>query len=715
MTILKRLRAQPRWRVITAAGVVVVLACGATVAAFAFAPDSEPAAVAPTSTPSATATPTPTPTPTPEPAALPTADATASFDGWSQDNEADVASTFTAEAGDAADGAIALRIASTNPADNPTRRALSQTVAVTPSTTYTFTASIQGTPNAKAKPQLAVFMGSEGQGRYDFTSTSGAWTEQTWKYTTGAAETETPVSLLTVGPVTDIALDKLTMTAAGAADNLLANPSFEAFSADNPRITNASLMLETGSAATLGVSWRVPGASWTVTDETGASVSTGTLDLQPGLAVVSLQDLDPGYYSIDIVNNDNGSDNIQTSLAIVDPVAKGASATDERFGVGVHLAPAYLNSGRVASEIGFGTVRTDTLWHLIEKRQGEYLFPDVEESMIQDYAANGVGLLPLSVYKNKLYDNNKTPSTPEGLAAYAEFTNAVVSHYGSPAVEVYNEFNNPPMNKGACGPTAACYVPLLKATAERVKADHPETLIVGPSIARTDDVFLTELYQAGGLNYLDAVSWHPYDYGPGIGPEFLEASLQNQVAKMKEYNNGIAKPIWISELGWSTAGYTEQEQADNLVRAQAISLANGVEKFFWYDLVNDQNDLAHHEGNFGLVRQVTEEVPLFAPKPSAVAQAVLIREVSGKPFTSRDEQADTSVYSYVFGSGAAVTRVAWATTAKTLTYAATTDITVTDQFGATTTLEPVDGRITVQVDGHPRYLDGDVSDLQVVG
>ncbi|WP_130177851.1 glycosyl hydrolase [Cryobacterium sp. SO1] len=709
MTIRNPLRGQPRWRIITGAAVVVALAGGATAFTLTAAPaPSESGALPPSPSESAV----PTPTPIPARVVPPTADATASFEGWSQDNEEDTASTFTAEAGDPTDGAITLRLSSANPADNQTRRALSQVVAVAPATKYTFTAAIKSMSETAAKPQVAVVMGSEGQERYDFASTTTAWDEQTWAYTTGAAETSLPVSFLTVGPTTDISIDQLTMTAAGAADNLLVNASFESFAADNPRITNDSLMLTSGREATLGVSWRVPGASWTITDETGTTVTTGELDLQPGLAVVSLQDLDPGYYSIDIVNNDNGSDNIQTSLAVVDPFAENHPETDDRFGVGVHLSQPFVNSGQVAGEIGFSHMRTDARWRTTEVSPGEYVFPALEDGMIQDYADHGVEMLPLSVYNNKLYDGGKTPSTPEGLAAYAAYTNAVVAHYGSASVEVYNEFNNPPMNKGACGPTATCYMPMLKATAERVKADHPETLIIGPSIARTDDIFLTELYKAGGLDYLDAVSWHPYDYSPGIGPEFLEASLQNQVAKMKEYNDGVAKPIWITELGWSTAGYTEQEQADNLVRAQAISLANGVERFYWYDLVNDETDLTHHEGNFGLVRQVTEEVPLFAPKPSAVAQAVLIREIAGKPYTSRDELADTSVYSYVFGTGAEATRVAWATTVKTLTYAADTDISVTDQFGATSVVKPVDGRITVEMTGQPRFIEGDVSDMQ---
>ena len=125
----------------------------------------------------------------------------------------------------------------------------------------------------------------------------------------------------------------------------------------------------------------------------------------------------------------------------------------------------------------------------------------------------------------------------------------------------------------------------------------------------------------------------------------------------------------------------------------------------------------HHAGpsraqNFGLVRQTTGTVPAYAPKPSAVSQAVLIRKVSGKDFTARDASANTAVHSYAFGADAATTRVAWAVTPTTVTYAATEDVTQTDQFGAISTLTPVDGRITVELDGHALYLDGALSDMQ---
>jgi hypothetical protein len=711
MNIFKRLRDQPRWRIITAVIIVAALAIGVTVVALLPRTSGSPIAATPAPTEAAEPTATPTPTPTPEPVALPTADVAASFDGWTQDNDSDGASTFTAEAGDAADGNIALRLESTNPAENPTRRALSQVVGVTPATTYTFSASVKNTSTIGEAPSVAVIMGAAGQGRFDFPTASTGWAQETWTYTTAADETSLPVSVLSVGPTSETRLDNISMTAKGSPDNLIINPSFEAFAAPNPQITNASLILPTGEA-TLGVSWRIPGASWALADETGARVAEGTVDLQPGLGVVSLQDVQAGYYSIDIVNNDNANDVIRTTLAIVAPVADGAPATDSRFGVGIHLSPAYLDSAEVTVELGYAGVRTDGRWNAVEKVPGQYNWPVDTDTLMRQYMAEGLHVLPISSYGNKLWDKGVTPSSPAGIAGYAAFTNEIATHYESDAVEIYNEFNLPVRNKSACGVTPACYMELLEPAVAAVKANHPETLIIGPATARQDDAWLTGFYQAGGLDYLDAVSFHPYDYTPESGPEFLEASVQQVNNRILEYNNGQAKPLWITELGWSTAGYSEEDQADNLVRSQAISLANGVERFYWYNLVNDGTDPAEHEGNFGILHQKSATVPAFAPKQAAVAQAVLIRKVAGKAFTARDAHENTGVYSYAFGSEESSTRVAWATTPTTVSYSATEDVTSTDQFGAITTLEPVDGRITIELDGHPLYLDGLLGDLQ---
>lgn len=699
----KREKPKPRRRLIAVA--VVVLAALGGVAVFAL--NSGFPTGTPTAAPDATIAPTATAKPVT--GQLDTAYVGAKFRGWQRGDRKDT-TTFNAEAGNPKDGRLALRITSPASSTSAVPPSLNQQVPVTPKTEYTFGAWIRGSAPAVTPAGVAAVMGTTASSRFDFAPAGATWTHQTWAYKTSADQTVLPLSLVSTGPDTDVSVDMLTMTAAGSTDNLLANSSFEKFTAPT-QITNSSLILTTGQA-TIGVSWKIPAATWTVADVSGKTVDHGKVALGPGLGVVSLKSLSPGYYSIALANPKDAADKLHTSLAILDPLKANQTATDARFGVGIHFTPAYVGSGATTAQLGISTVRTDAKWNKAEIKPGQYDFPVKESVMVQDYTDAGLTFLPISDYGNKLYDEGRTPSTPAGINAYGAYTQALVEHYKSPAVEVYNEFNNPPLNTSACGTTAACYLPLLKAGAAAVKATHPDTLIVGPATAHQDDPWLSALYAAGGLDYLDAITFHPYDYNRAKGPEFIEASLKQAVNRIKEHNNGHSKPIWITELGWTTASYNEKEQADNLVRAETISLANDVEKFFWYDLVNDHEGATHHEGNFGLLRQVSDRVPAFAPKPSGVAQAVLIRKVSGKTFSSRDALGNSSTYSYAFGTGSTTTRIAWATTPKTVTYAATADVTLTDQYGLSRILKPVNGRITVKLSGHPIYLDGALTDAQ---
>ena len=61
------------------------------------------------------------------------------------------------------------------------------------------------------------------------------------------------------------------------------------------------------------------------------------------------------------------------------------------------------------------------------------------------------------------------------------------------------------------------------------------------------------------------------------------------------------------------------------MRAETIALSNNVEKYFWYDLVNDQTDPAQHEGNFGLVKQAIADEQLIAMRHE-------LAEFAGKTF-----------------------------------------------------------------------------------
>lgn len=631
---------------------------------------------------------------------VPVASVTASFPGWSDATQTDAGTLFEAEAGDAKNGEIALDVSSTTAAGQP-HRTLTQTITVQPSTSYELSAWTRASGRGES-PVAITADGAQFQGG-KITGSNRNWQSVKWPVTTAAGQTELHLAITVTGPVASVGIDGLALTAASGSGGSIANASFEEFAAPT-RITNASLILTTGQDA-IGVSLPADQVSWIVTDQNDKKVSSGDTTLAAHLGVIPVTSVPQGFYSIKVTKHGESAPAFDTTFMVLDKTPSGKNVTDARFGVTVHpTIPQFAGYEPLVPQLGYSAVRMDAIWSSIETKKGQYDFPAAYDATYNTLAAEGVSVLPITDYRNKLYDGGKTPSTDAGLDAFAAFSAAVESRYKQPSLEVYNEFNNLPMNDSKCGTTAACYIPMLQKTAAAVKAANPGTQIVGPAIAHKDDAWLTDFYKAGGLNLVDAVSFHPYD---SLGaPEYLDGSLQQAEARIKEYNNGKAKPIWLTELGWTNFVNPRSDQANYLVRAEAISFANGVSKFFWYDLVDHTPDPTI-QGSFGLFSAATATVPAFAPKQAAMTQAIMTRQIAGKEFTSRDSLNETT-YSYKFGTGADATRIAWSTKPASIQFASTKPITVTDAYGKPTTIKPVKGKVTVPLGEVPVYLTGDL-------
>ncbi|PJJ65726.1 glycosyl hydrolase [Compostimonas suwonensis] len=685
-------RRRSRWLIpgIVAASALVV--AGGTALVFALTAPAAPAVIAKTSTP------TPFPTPTGPPPFY----AAASFGSWNVANEADVGTQFSVNGDAAADGPVSLRVDSTT--TGPGRRALTQVVPAEPATAYAFSARVKSSSSTEEAAPVSITMGTDGAQSFELPVEAADWAEVSWSYTTGADQTEIPVAIVPGGAIEGFLIDQLRAVPAGGADSVVANGSFDDFS--SPRyIANDTLVLESGSAG-IDVAWFARAVDWAVTDDTGAPVTAGTLPLAGGVGTVPLEDLQQGYYRIALTVVGDSTP-LGAAFMVLGRGDPGDPVSDERFGVGTHIGEAdYVDSERVAARMGFSGMRTDAYWQAVETTPGEYAYPAYYESQFPAYEALGVSVLPISNGTNPHHDDDQIPHTAEGVQAYAAYTADLAEHYSLPAVEIYNEFNNLRFNNSECGSSPDCYMPLLSSSYAAVKAASPGTKIVGPANANQDDPWLTGLYAQGGLSYLDVVSYHPYV----AAPEELVGNIQQAQARIAEYNNGQPKPIWLTEFGWTSNSGPDSEamQARYLVRAETIALASGVEKLFWYDLVNDDPDPTDHEGNFGLFRPKTDAVRAFEPKPSGVAQGVLIRKLAGKPYTSQDSIAD-GVYSYAFGAGVSTTRVVWSTAPASVSFASTKPLIVTTGFGTATEVAPIDGQVTVQVADQPLYIDGAVT------
>ncbi|MFH8514236.1 hypothetical protein ACH4CE_03690 [Streptomyces gelaticus] len=520
----------------------------------------------------------------------------------------------------------------------------------------------------------------------------------------------------------------LAMAPALALSLLVALPPPAPAATHTLSVTSPSLIFQQGQGAVeFGSS--AASVSWTVTDEQGTRVRGGTSWLTGGKAAIPVAGLAPGYFELSLhAGSSTDPTDLRTSFAVIEPVPDDVVGPASPFGAAVHIGRAGwgLNVLDEARRTGIAHIREDAWWDRFETTKGSYTFPAAFSAEMAHARALGITPLIIANGANSLYDSGRTPSSPEGIAAFGKFAAAVLKQYGQSNVEVLNEYNAGTFNNSACGKSAACYLDVLQAVYQAVKAADPGASVVGPATigigncvaADRTKCFAPDLIDRGGLKSMDAYSVHPYRY-PG-GPEWLGGSGDTVAGlrqRIRAANGGKDKPIVLSEMGWPTDtghGTTERRQADNLIRLYAIGMANGVTRVYWYDLVDDGSDPADKELNFGMLRQpVTAttanpvSVTANAPKPAAVAQAVVARMLGGKTYAGTDGLS-APAYSLRF-TGSGTTRVVWATTARDLTMSATGPVTLVDSWGRRSVRQPTDGRLTLEAGPSPVFVEGPVT------
>ncbi|MFE6666079.1 sugar-binding protein [Streptomyces sp. NPDC057697] len=450
---------------------------------------------------------------------------------------------------------------------------------------------------------------------------------------------------------------------------------------------------------------------WTIGDPGGVPLKSGTAQVTDGGAALDIRDLGPGYYTLTATADSGAPVTRTTSFGVVAPLP----AKDPYYAVALHYGwqPGWedtlLDS---AATVGWSQVRSDVNW-AVEKQKGVYDFGAYPlDAGLKNAAERGIRTMPILGYRNPLYDGGKTPSSPEGLAAFARFGAAAAAAYAPYTKDfaVYNEFNGTGFNDGACGITAACYIDMIKA----VKQAMPDANVVGPTSAGTQLAWHDDFIARGGLDHLDTFSVNYYagaGDGPGTPPEEIKA-LGEFAQLVKKVEARKKMPVWVTENGWptNTGGWSESQQADYLIRAQTLARAAGADKYFWYDLLDDGDNPGDREHRFGLFHRAGNGVQGLAPKPAAVSNAVLIRQTAGKRLGARESAGDPAVHVYPYGT---TTRSLWATSPKTVSVRTDKPLTLTDQFGKRSTLVPNAGRVTLGLDGSPVFLEGPVAGVTV--
>ncbi|WP_223285579.1 DNRLRE domain-containing protein [Paenibacillus sp. PL91] len=468
-----------------------------------------------------------------------------------------------------------------------------------------------------------------------------------------------------------------------------------------------------------------PNVRWTVRDMYGAVLAVGDAQTVAGTAVVEVLSPRRGYFLLEASIEEAGSEPIvlRTPFAVLSPFdVKGLQ--DSPFGIAAHLHRTSVGWSADLAELiakaGAKTARGGMEWSSIEKEKGAYTFSPQPDFFMRKLKEEGVKALFVSGYNNPFYDNNGTPYTDEGREGFANYANAYAEHYRDQlaGVQVYNEFNGGFGKRGNSPANSQpdYYYKLLVKTYGTVKANNPDMPVIGMVTAGIPLGWIEEVFKLGGLEYMDVISVHPYRYPQT--PEGMVKGLQDLQALIRKYNGGELKPIWISEIGWPThqsaSGVDEKTQADYLVRAHVLALANGVEKVVWYNLMNDGLQADYNEHNFGLIRFADDPLGAYTPKPAYVSYAAMARELTGASFVEQESSAD-GIRSYVFEKENKPLRVLWAHEDKSAAVYTDSPLAITDLSGNTETFVPYDGKVFLTLTGEPLYIKGNVERIVADG
>ena len=219
------------------------------------------------------------------------------------------------------------------------------------------------------------------------------------------------------------------------------------------------------------------------------------------------------------------------------------------LGVNIHFIDAQPGELDMVAEGGFRWIRMDFNWAAIEKERGKYDFAAYDR-LIAALDARKLHAVLILDYGNPLYEPDQSVISSKGIEAFSKWAAAAATHFKGHGIlwEIWNEPNG-----GFWKPAAnvSQYTKLAVAASKAIHDAAPSEAIVGPATATVDFKFLDGCFQAGLLQWWDAVSVHPYRQQ---NPESVTADykqLRQSIAKYAPPGKSI--PILSGEWGYSSA------------------------------------------------------------------------------------------------------------------------------------------------------------------
>ncbi len=317
------------------------------------------------------------------------------------------------------------------------------------------------------------------------------------------------------------------------------------------------------------------------------------------------------------------------------------------FGVNSHIASRYGNydvmywPADVIAGSGAGWIREDFHWFWIEPEHGRFQW-DYYDRMVDLVTARGINIIGVLGHPPG-WATAEPGAVPSALSfyapdpqAFAEFAAQVVARYRYRIVhwEIWNEPDNPQFWHPT--PDPVTYARLLSQVYPTIKAVAPESNVLIGGLNPFSTSYLETIARVNAWWAFDILNIHPY-VDPARPEENGEIGLA-AISRMQTVMSWAgAKPIWVTEFGWSTRpgerdplGTTnEEDQANYMVRGAVLLRAAGSERVLWYSLKDEV-----HNG-YGMLRFASNYDDYSQPRPSFSAFVTLNQKLGGTAFERR--------------------------------------------------------------------------------
>ncbi len=398
-----------------------------------------------------------------------------------------------------------------------------------------------------------------------------------------------------------------------------------------------------------------------------------------------------GYYTLEVAASYADGTKVTTtgSAAVLGPAPSAAQTADSRFGVMV------VNGGAGAFTRALGS-RWDWRFFFHGKDNAAFVGPQFGEGAI--YAGHQSPIYPEAMDPAHVGKGGMWPA--KDWAKQRARTRAFLEKNPCFAGRRLCLVNEPDFKWRGTIPEM---VQAHRIFAEEAHRLYPDCEVQGPACSRVKPDYLRALGKEGFFDCIDAVNIHAYVDGTKPEGEFRLKLREGMDVIRREF--ACAKPVYITEFGWTTENGTWQEpvgeltQARYLTRACTFVASEDIRAAVWFcDLYVARN---YGEGGFSMLRLGND---CISPKPAVAAFATLARNLSDVQGRTRAQMIgpETWLATGRRADGSAVTLV-WTRTGEREIPLPVRTVRAESFLGAPVALDGA----TLRVSESPVYLFGD--------